>query len=102
MNRPGLAYPSSEMAARFHKLPAPTADLKASTAAAHAACDELQKFITSWPSWLFARGDAAYGGAGDESPLIINEKSLKVEGTHHFTFLRGGRAPTGRGAPAAR
>ena len=33
MNQPDLAYPSSEMAARFHKLPVPPADLKASVAA---------------------------------------------------------------------
>jgi hypothetical protein len=105
MNRHDLAYPSSEMAARFKKLPVPTNDSKASLAAGRAACEELQKFITSWPGWLFARGDAAYGGAGDESPLIISEKSLKVEGSHHFLFNRGGRgAPAGsagRGAPAA-
>ena len=100
MNQPGLAYPTSEMAARFHKLPAPTSDVKASTEAARAACDELQKYITTWPGWLFARGDQAYGGAGDESPLIISEKSLKVEGTHHFLFNRGGRGG-GRGAQAA-
>jgi hypothetical protein len=101
MNRPGLAYPSTEMAARFHKLPAPTADLKASLASARAACEELQKYLTSWPGWLFARGDAAYGGAGDESPLIITEKSLKVQGTHHFAFNRGGRGGAGgRGTPA--
>ena len=102
MNRPGLAYPSSEMAARFHKLPAPTADVKASLASARTACEELQKFLTTWPGWLFARGDAAYGGAGDESPLIISEKSLKVQGTHHFAFNRGGRGggAGGRGAPA--
>jgi mono/diheme cytochrome c family protein len=103
MNRRDLAYPSYEMAARFHKLPAPTADLKTSVAAARAACEELQKYITNWPGWLFARGDAAYGGAGDESPLIISEKSLKVEGTHHFLFNRGGRgAPPGRGAAGGR
>ena len=102
MNRPGLAYPTSEMAARFHKLPAPTADIKASIASARSACEELQKFITTWPGWLFARGDAAYGGAGDESPLIISEKSLKVVGTHHFVFNRGGRGGAGgRGAAAA-
>lgn len=99
MNRPGLAYPSSEMAARFHKLPAPTADVKASEVAARAACEELQKYITTWPGWLFARGDAAYGGAGDESPLIISEKSLRVEAAHHFLYNRGGRGPAGaRGA----
>ena len=84
MNRRDLAYPSSEMAARFQKLPAPTSDVKASLAAGRAGCEELQKFITTWPSWLFARGDAAFGGAGDESPLIISEKSLKVEGDAPF------------------
>jgi Protein of unknown function (DUF1592)/Protein of unknown function (DUF1588)/Protein of unknown function (DUF1587)/Protein of unknown function (DUF1585)/Protein of unknown function (DUF1595)/Cytochrome C oxidase, cbb3-type, subunit III len=98
VNRRDLAYPSSEMAARFQKLPVPTSDIKASLAAGRAACEELQKFITTWPGWLFARGDAAYGGAGDESPLIISEKSLKVEGTHHFLFNRGGRGATGGGA----
>ncbi len=102
LNRRDLAYPSSEMAARFQKLPVPTSDAKASAAAGRAACETLQKFVTSWPSWLFARGDAAVGGAGDESPLIISEKSLKVEGTHHFLFNRGGRgAPGGRGTATA-
>ncbi len=102
MDRRDLAYPSSEMATRFRKLPVPTNDVKASLAAGRAGCEDLQKFITTWPSWLFARGDAAVGGAGDESPLIISEKSLKVEGTHHFLFNRGGRgAPGGRGAQTA-
>ena len=48
--------------------------------------------------WLFARGDVAAGGAGDESPLIISDKSLTVEATHHFTFNRGGRGAV-RAAP---
>ncbi len=51
--------------------------------------------MTLWPLWLFARGDAAFGGAGDESPLIITDKSLTVAPTHHFTFNRGGRAGGG-------
>src|SRR5215469_5054309 len=102
MNRKDLMYPSTEMAARFDKLPAPTADIAASLTAARAACDELQKYVTSWPGWLFARGDAAYGGAGDESPLIISEKSLKVEAAHHFVYNvlgRGGFAGRGKAAP---
>ncbi len=101
MNRTDLMYPSSEMAARFHKLPAPTSDVAASSTAARAKCEELQKYLTSWPGWLFARGDAANGGAGDESPLIITEKSLKVEAAHHFVFNAGGRGPiAGRGQAA--
>jgi Protein of unknown function (DUF1592)/Protein of unknown function (DUF1588)/Protein of unknown function (DUF1587)/Protein of unknown function (DUF1585)/Protein of unknown function (DUF1595)/Cytochrome C oxidase, cbb3-type, subunit III len=103
MNRRDLAYPSSEMAARFHKLPVPSADVKASLTAGRTACEELQKYISTWPSWLFARGDVASGGAGDESPLIISEKSLKVEGSHHFLYNRGGRgAPGGRGSAPGR
>src|SRR5262249_15696309 len=73
MNQPGLGYPSSEVAARWKKLPAPLADPKASEAAARAGCADLQKFTTTWPSWLFGRGDAAVGGAGDESPLVFND-----------------------------
>ena len=63
------------------------------------ACTDLQKFVTSWPSWLFARGDEAVGGAGDESPLVFNDASLKVDAKHHFAYVRGGRGGGGRGAP---
>ncbi len=101
MNRTDLMYPSTEMAARFHKLPGAGTDL----AEVRKACDDLQKYITAWPGWIFARGDAAYGGAGDESPLIISDKSLKVEATHHFLFNAGGRGfggGAGRGAAGAR
>lgn len=101
MNRADLLYPSSEMAARFHKIPAPAADAAESVKAARAKCEELQKYLTTWPSWLFARGDAAVGGAGDESPLIITAKSLKVDAAHRFVYNRINRGAGGRGAPAA-
>jgi hypothetical protein len=97
MNRRDLLYPSSEAVARFQKLPPASAGEKA----AREGCAELQKFVSTWPSWLFARGDVAVGGAGDESPLIINDTSLKVEGKRHFQFLRGGRGGGGRGGPPA-
>ncbi|MCU1232159.1 MAG: hypothetical protein JWP63_126, partial [Candidatus Solibacter sp.] len=84
-----LGYPASEVAERWRKLPATDATAKA-------ACTELQKFVTTWPLWLFARGDIAAGGAGDESPLIINDETLTLSPTHHFTFNRGGRV-AGRG-----
>jgi Protein of unknown function (DUF1592)/Protein of unknown function (DUF1588)/Protein of unknown function (DUF1585)/Protein of unknown function (DUF1595)/Protein of unknown function (DUF1587)/Planctomycete cytochrome C len=99
VHTPTLLYPSSEMAEHWRKLPVPGADAKASIAAGKAACQELQKFVTTWPLWLFARGDAAFGGAGDESPLIITDKSLTVPATHHFTFFRGGRAGRGPTTP---
>jgi hypothetical protein len=101
LNRTDLVYPTSEVAARFRKLPQPGADAK-TIESVRAACTDLQKYLTTWPSWLFARGDVAAGGAGDESPLQFNDKSLKVDAKHHFTFLRGGRGGgAGRGAPPA-
>jgi Protein of unknown function (DUF1592)/Protein of unknown function (DUF1588)/Protein of unknown function (DUF1587)/Protein of unknown function (DUF1595)/Protein of unknown function (DUF1585)/Planctomycete cytochrome C len=100
MNNPSLGYPASEAVARWRKLPAPVPG--GSDTAARAACEDLQKFVTTWPLWLFARGDVAVGGAGDESPLIINDKSLSVSATHHFTFNRfpGRGGAAGRGTPA--
>lgn len=83
MNRRDLGYPSSEAAARWKKIPA-----NATEAEARKAATELQNWVTQWPLWLFARGDQAAGGAGDESPLIINDKSLAVKPKHHFTFNR--------------
>lgn len=92
MNKPGLGYPSSEVAARWHKLPgAKTADTEV-----RAGCKALEEYVTGWPSWLFARGDEAFGGAGDESPLVFTDASLKAEASHHFVFNAGGRGrPTG-------
>ena len=91
MNQSGLGYPSSEVASRWHKLPTPNGgDAKAVEAAARTECTELQKYLTTWPSWFFGRGDAAVGGAGDESPLIFNDISLTAEPAHHFTFRRLG------------
>jgi mono/diheme cytochrome c family protein len=95
INRPGVGYPTSEAVARFRKLPPPAAG----EPAIRAACADLQKFVTTWPSWLFARGDVAVGGAGDESPLLFNDAALKVDAKHHFQFLRGGRAGARGPAP---
>ena len=81
-------------------LPAPTADVPASIAKTRAGCDALYKALTTWPSWFFARGDLAAGGAGDESPLVFDDTSLKVEATHEYAYPVGPRAGRGRGAPA--
>jgi hypothetical protein len=103
MNRKDLGYPLSEVANRWGKLAAPGSDAKASAKAARASCEEVQKYLTGWPGWLFSRGDQAAGGAGDESPLVFNDKSLAAETTHHFRFNTGFRRPGrgGRGAAAA-
>ncbi|MGH9723048.1 MAG: DUF1587 domain-containing protein, partial [Bryobacteraceae bacterium] len=97
LQNPSLGYPSSDVVSRWRKLPAPAGGVKASAAAVRTQCEEIQKYLTTWPSWLFARGDLAAGGAGDESPLEFSDRTLKAEASHHFTFnnLRfRGRAPT--------
>jgi hypothetical protein len=94
MNKPSLGYPSSEVVRKFHKLPA-------TEAGARAGCADLEKYVTEWPSWLFARGDEAFGGAGDESPLVFTDESLKAELSHHFRYNAGPRPGTGRGAMKA-
>jgi mono/diheme cytochrome c family protein len=93
MNKPGLGYPASEVAARWHKLPAPATGGNVETV--RAGCLEIQKFSTTWASWLFARGDVAAGGAGDESPLEFSDRTLNLKPTHRFAYVRGG----GRMAP---
>ena len=101
VNKPGTAYPTRETVERWAKLPAPTADIRGSLEKGRAACDEIQKALTTWPSWFFARGDLAAGGAGDESPLAFNDETLTVETRRRFNYpiaVRGGR---GRGGPSA-
>jgi mono/diheme cytochrome c family protein len=90
VNHPSLGYPTSEVAARFHQLPAPGSDAQAAVTAARAGCEDLQKFLVTWPSWLFARGDVAAGGAGDESPMEFSDRTLNVKSPHRFIYVRGG------------
>ncbi len=106
VNQPALGYPSSETVARWRALPAPAspASLPDSIAQARAGCDDLQKNLTTWPSWFFGRGDAAAGGAGDESPLMFDDQALAVEATHPYTYplgVRFGRGGRGPAAPAS-
>jgi hypothetical protein len=91
VHHPSPGYPTSEMISRWKALPAPASDVQASIEQAQAGCDALSRYLTTWPSWFFARGDLAAGGAGDESPLVFNDSSLKAEPTHHFDYLMGPR-----------
>jgi mono/diheme cytochrome c family protein len=103
MNKRGLGYPTSEIVARWRKLPAPPAGAGAddkTIAAARAGCEEIQKFIVSWPSWLFARGDLAAGGAGDESPLEFSDRTLNVKPVYRFAYVRGGGRGPAQSGPA--
>lgn len=89
MNRTDLGYPASEVAARWRALAAPGKD--GSKASARKACTEIQEFSATWASWLFARGDLAAGGAGDESPLEFSDRTLKASAPYRFQYFRGGR-----------
>lgn len=93
VDRPSAGYPTSEVISRWRKLPDPGGN----EAAVRAGCDEIQKYVVTWPSWLFARGDVAAGGAGDESPIEFSDRTLNVKSPHRFIYVRGG----GRFAPPA-
>jgi hypothetical protein len=97
VNKPNTGYPTRVSVDGWNRLPAPTSDINASIAKARAGCDDLYKALTTWPSWFFARGDLAAGGAGDESPLTFDDASLKSEPTHHYTYPLGNRPARGRG-----
>ncbi len=92
VNRPSADYPTSEVISRWRNLPAPGANNEATI---RAGCNDIQKYVVTWPSWLFARGDVAAGGAGDESPLEFSDRTLNVKSPHRFIYVRGG----GRFAP---
>lgn len=100
LNMSSLQYPTSEVVGRWRKLPVPASGAQKDLDAARAGCDEIQKYMVTWPSWLFARGDVAAGGAGDESPLEFSDRTLNVNSVHKFIFVRGGRGPALPAGPA--
>jgi mono/diheme cytochrome c family protein len=99
MNKSTLGYPTSEVVARWRRLPAPQAGNapeardKKNLDAVRVGCQDIQKFVVTWPSWLFARGDEAAGGAGDESPLRLSDSTLAMKPQHRFAYVRGGGRP---------
>jgi hypothetical protein len=86
VNRAGPGFPSRLTIERWQKLPAPTSEVPASAARAREGCDAIVKDLVAWPSWLFARGDLAAGGAGDESPLVFDDTTLGADPTHEYTY----------------
>ena len=86
LNRPFAGYPSRDMIDAWRKLEAPTADPAASMAQARVGADALTRKLVTWPSWFFARGDLAAGGAGDESPLVFDDTTLTAEPSHGYTY----------------
>lgn len=100
VNTPRTGYPTRETVNAWATLPPPTADRAASIEQARTACAEIQQSLTTWPSWFFARGDLAAGGAGDESPLVFDDTTLGVSPGHQFTYRVGVRGGRGRGGPS--
>jgi mono/diheme cytochrome c family protein len=86
VNRTGTGYPSADMIGAWQTFAAPTTDAKASIAKAREEADALTKKLVTWPSWFFARGDLAAGGAGDETPLLFDDTTLTVKTTHSYTY----------------
>ncbi len=89
VNRRDPGFPTRAMVGRWQAIAKPTSDRNASLAKARAGCEELTKYLTTWPSWFFARGDLAAGGQGDESPLMFDDNALKAETSHHFAYELG-------------
>jgi mono/diheme cytochrome c family protein len=99
VNRTGTGYPSADMIGAWQQFAAPTADAAASIARARSDADALTKKLVTWPSWFFARGDLAAGGAGDESPLLFDDTTLGAKTTHSYTYAlnrRFGRPTPGQ------
>jgi mono/diheme cytochrome c family protein len=91
LQTPSPGYPLRLTVDAWKRLPAPAQDAAASSAATRKACDEIVKALVTWPSWLFARGDLAAGGAGDESPLVFDDTTLTATPSHEFTHHIGPR-----------
>ncbi len=86
VNRTNTGYPSADMIGAWQTFAAPTGDAKASIAKAREDADALTKKLVTWPSWFFARGDLAAGGAGDETPLLFDDTTLGVKTTHSYNY----------------
>lgn len=93
LQQPAPAYPTSEVVARFRGLPTPSKrDAEQATAAARAGSSGIQKFVVDWPRWLFAAGELAAGGQGDERALLITDAALKASARQPLRFaIFGGK-----------
>lgn len=87
MQEPAPTYPTSVVVEAFRRLPKPVpSDLTASDVAGRAASVTVQKAVVDWVRWIFAAGEEAEGGQGDERSLNLDDASLTVKAKHHFRF----------------
>lgn len=86
LHQPSPSYPTSEVVARWKKLPAPNRADGQQDAAVRAESDKVQQFVVDWPRWLFAAGELAAGGQGDERALLLTDASLQANTTQKLKF----------------
>jgi mono/diheme cytochrome c family protein len=84
VNQDSPSFPTSEVVSRFRDLPAP--GTPAGEKAVREGCEEIQKFLINWPRWLFAAGELAAGGAGDERALVLTDAALEASPKREFNF----------------
>lgn len=93
LQQPAPTYPTSEVVSRWKNLPPPETPAKT----VRASCEEIQRSVIEWPRWLFAAGELAAGGQGDERALVLTDASLQATVKHRFKFgLRNGAQKTSR------
>jgi mono/diheme cytochrome c family protein len=82
MSQGAASYPLNEMAKAWRSIPAtiPPADARARAVA-------LQKQVIDWPRWVFAAGELAAGGQGDERAQVLTSLSLKATPKFSFRYV---------------
>ena len=94
VEQPSATHPLSEVIAQWRALPAPPT---AEETAVRAACDRMKDFVVDWPRYVFAAGELAKGGQGDERALVLSESLLKPVTRYKFRFsLRNGDSRTSK------
>jgi mono/diheme cytochrome c family protein len=91
------SYPTSEVVTRFQALAVPkgsVAENKKLAATVRKSADGIQEYLINWPRMLFAAGELAKGGQGDERALVLTDESIQATAKHKFRFaLRSRRQP---------
>lgn len=75
-------FPTSEVIARFGRLPAPPVE----ESAVRAGCDQVRDFLVDWSRWLLGAGEQAAGGLGDERALILTEETIESAPRQKMAF----------------
>ena len=80
-------FPTSEAVKIFNELPPPGTPEEQ----VRKACDEIELFVINWPRRLYAAGELAKGGAGDERALVIDQASIQPKKSDSMRFIMRNR-----------